>query len=358
MPPPIQRISYPPGESRSFDEVIDVRSPLEYREDHITGARNLPVLDDAERAQVGTIYKQVSPFEARKMGAALVSRNIARLLETHFASKPASYRPLLYCWRGGQRSGSLATVLNDTGWPVGVIEGGYRAYRRHVRDAITRCSSSLSLVVLNGYTGSGKTLVLRELRRRGAQVLDLEGLALHKGSVFGGDPHRPQPTQKRFESLLFDSLDGFDSDSPVFLEAESSKVGRIHLPQDLWAAMKRAPVIEIDSPLDARAAFLTRDYREWLRDPDRIRKTLDRLHNLVPSDRLDAWNRRIDQEEWVPLITELLAEHYDRRYQVGGEGAFASPAHRVPLLHHDDASVASCAGRVRQLAARFQAESP
>lgn len=334
--------------SGEFDEIVDVRSPSEFEEDHLAGAINLPVLDDEERARVGTIYKRESAFEARKIGAALVSRNIAHHLEVHFAEKPRDYRPVLYCWRGGQRSGSLATVLADVGWHVGLLEGGYRSYRRAVVEFFESASDRLRLVVLNGYTGAGKTLVLASLEEAGEQVLDLEGFARHKGSVFGGDLEAPQPAQKRFESLLHDRLSRFDLDRPVFIEAESAKIGRLNLPNPLWQRMKESPVIEVDSPLEARAAYLTEDYREWLGDVDRIAGTLDRLKGFHPAETITRWKELARDGEWYRFTEELLRDHYDRRYTVKGDGNYPVPSHTVSLPHHDHESVVRCAGEVAE----------
>ena len=238
------------------DEIIDVRSPLEFQQDHVPGAINLPVLSDAERSQVGTIYKQVSAFEARQIGAAMVSRNIATHIEAHFLKKEKDYRPLVYCWRGGQRSESLATVLSQIGWQVNLLNGGYRTYRRMVIETIESRMEDLSFVVLNGFTGVGKTAVLDQLAEMGEQVLDLEGLAQHKGSVFGGDPENPQPAQKQFESLLFQKLREIDSNRVVFLEAESAKIGKLNVPNPLWQKMKQSPVIELNASLENRAKHI------------------------------------------------------------------------------------------------------
>lgn len=354
----IAETGFPLPEEASFDEIVDVRSPGEFAEDHVTGAVNLPVLDDEERARVGTVYQQASPFEARRIGAAIVSRNIAGHLETHFSGKPRDYRPLVYCWRGGQRSGSLATVLAAVGWQVAVVEGGYRTYRQHVREFIESRSASLDFVVLNGYTGAGKTLVLKSLDASGEQVLELEGLARHKGSVFGGDPENPQPAQKRFESLIFDRLKEFTSSRPVFVEAESAKIGALNLPNPLWQRMKGAPVIEIVSPLEARAAYLTDDYREWLADPDRIARTLDRLEEFHSRATLTAWKTLADRGEWFELVSALLAEHYDKRYSVKGSGRFQAPAFAVELARHDDDSVAKCAAEVLAAAGDLVSGAP
>lgn len=324
-------------------EIIDVRAPCEFEEDHITGAVNLPVLNNAERERVGTIYKQDSSFDARKVGAALVSANIAAHLKHHFANKPADYTPLVYCWRGGQRSGSLSAVLSTVGWEVKILEGGYRAYRRMVIDTFAEMAPRLKLVVLNGYTGAGKTLILKHLQERGIQALDLEGLACHKGSVFGGDPENPQPPQKRFESLLYDELREFDLESPVFIEAESAKIGRINLPNPLWQKMKTAPVVEIDSPLEARAEYLRQDYEEWLGDLNRVFLTLDRLKGVHSKELLDQWRTLAKNGSWQVFVRELLAEHYDKRYTVGGTGHFEKPGASVSLKSHDPATISKAA---------------
>lgn len=342
-----EKIPFPTGLGAAgigkYDEVIDVRSPSEFLEDHISGAINLPVLDDEERAQVGTTYKQVSSFDARKQGAALVTKNISAHLQSHFADKPKDYQPLVYCWRGGQRSGSLATVLSDIGWNVHLIEGGYKSYRSHVLDTFESASKQLRLVVLNGYTGAGKTLVLKALEKMGAQILELEGMANHKGSVFGGDPDFPQPAQKRFESLIYDSMSGFDLEKIVFVEAESAKIGRLNLPNPLWQRMKTAPVIEVFSPLSARATYLTADYEEWIGDPGRIEATLDRLTGFHSGERIAYWKALSREAKWHELVSGLLEFHYDERYTVGGSGHFEAPVERVDLNDHSTEEVEKAA---------------
>ncbi len=229
-----------------FDDVIDVRAPAEYAEDHIPGAISLPVLDDEERARVGTIYKQVSPFTARKLGAALVARNAARHLETVLADRGGGWRPLVYCWRGGQRSGSFAVILAQIGWRVETIAGGYKAWRQLVVQAVYERPVPSPVVVLDGNTGSAKTEVLARLAARGVQVLDLEAMANHRGSLFGG--MGPQPSQRSFEARLALAMAGLDPARPVVVEAESSKVGDCRLPPELWKAMVAAPRVAIRAP--------------------------------------------------------------------------------------------------------------
>ena len=339
----IEKTHFPVPETVEYDEIIDVRSPAEFLEDHITGAVNLPVLYDAERAEVGMVYKQVSPFEARKMGAAIVSRNIAQHIETYFAKKDKSYRPLIHCWRGGQRSESMATVISNIGWHVVLIEGGYRTYRTHVIEQIVKRVEKLNFVVLNGLTGAGKTLLLKELSYGGEQVLDLEGIARHKGSVFGGDPDNPQPAQKRFESLLFDELVKFDEGRPVYIEAESAKIGRLNLPNPLWQRMKESTVVELFSSLDCRAEYLTKDYEEWLSDLDRVENTIDRLKGFHSGKLLMEWKSMARRNEWTELARSLLAEHYDRRYRPEAEKShFQVPSEKLEIKKHDPASLREC----------------
>ena len=207
----------PACEIHGFDTIVDVRSPAEFAEDHVPGAINCPVLDNEERARVGTIYKQVSPFEAKKIGAVLVAKNVAGHIETAFIGRPRNWKPLVYCWRGGKRSGAMAHILRDIGWDARTLEGGYKAYRRWVIEQLARVPYGLRFRVVCGPTGSGKSRLLQALARTGAQVLDLEELAAHRGSVLGDLPGRPQPTQKMFESLVLQRLSSFESRREVFV---------------------------------------------------------------------------------------------------------------------------------------------
>ncbi|MDF1816975.1 MAG: tRNA 2-selenouridine(34) synthase MnmH [Verrucomicrobiales bacterium] len=331
-----------------FDEIIDVRSPSEFAEDHISGAVNRPVLNDLERTEIGTIYKQVSAFDARKKGAAMVSRNIAAHIENSFIDRGKDYKPLIYCWRGGHRSESMATVLSDIGWRVYFLEGGYRTYRRHVIAEIERRIVLLDLVVLNGFTGAGKTLILKELRDQGEQILELEGLARHKGSVFGGDPDNPQPAQKRFESMLYDRIISYDPSRPVYVEAESAKIGKLNLPNPIWQKMKESRVIELSSPLACRAEYLTNDYKEWLSDLDRIENTIDRLKGFHSDKLLLRWKDMARSRQWTELTASLLEEHYDRRYRPEKEKShFQKPSQRVEITRHDQSNLKACAEMIR-----------
>ncbi len=296
-----------------FDQVIDVRSPSEWAEDRLPGSINLPVLDDAERARVGTIYTQESRFLARRIGAALVARNAAWHLEGALADRPASYRPLVYCWRGGQRSGSFASILSQIGWRVEVLAGGYKTWRRLVVAALYDAPVPAPLVVLDGNTGTAKTELLGRLAARGLQVVDLEGLAQHRGSVFGARAGG-QPSQKSFESALALALAQLDPARPVVVEAESSKIGRVMLPPQLWSAICAAPRLRIEAPLTARAAYLTRAYADLLGDPTHLSALIDRLRPQHSAVLIEAWQAMAAEGAHADLAAGLMAAHYDPRY--------------------------------------------
>jgi tRNA 2-selenouridine synthase len=296
-----------------FDAIIDVRSPAEFAEDHVPGAISLPVLSNAERAEVGTIYVQESRFRARRIGAALIARNIAGYLESEFADKPGGFMPLVYCWRGGQRSGAMATILSQVGWRTAVLAGGYKTYRRHVRARLYEGDWPLKLVLLEGRTGSGKTEILGRLAARGVQTLDLEALAEHRGSVFGGIG-RSQPSQKMFESRLLAALDALDPSRPVVTEAESSKIGDRMIPRGVWKAMAAAPRIALSAPLDQRARYLATHYAEVVADRAAFDAALARLPVFPGRKALAAWHALSDAGDLEALAADLVGNHYDPAY--------------------------------------------
>ena len=295
-----------------FDDIIDVRSPAEFAEDHLPGAVSCPVLNNEERASVGTIYVQQSKFRARKVGAALLARNAARHLEEALADRDGSWRPLVYCWRGGQRSGSFAMILSQVGWRADTIEGGYRSYRRAVVDAMYDTPLPHRLILLDGNTGTAKTAFLAELAGAGHQVVDLEGLAQHRGSVFGG--RGGQPSQKRLESGLAMALAGMDPARPVILEAESSQIGNLNVPPAVWTAMRAAPRLRIVAPLAARARYLAGAYADIVADPVRLDATLDKLIPMQGRERVAAWKALGREGAFEALAAALMEHHYDPRY--------------------------------------------
>lgn len=314
-----------------FDEIIDVRSPAEYAEDHVPGAVSAPVLDDAERAQIGTLHKQASAFEARRAGAALVAINIARHLQERFHDRPKTWRPLIYCWRGGQRSGSMAEIFGRIGWQTAQLAGGYKAYRRHVIDQLAEVPPKLNLRIVCGTTGSGKSRLLVALHAAGAQVLDLEQLARHRGSVLGHLPGEPQPAQKMFESLLMQALAGFDAARPVFVEAESKKVGSLHVPDALMAHMRTSPCLRVDLDTPLRVALLKEDYAHFLADPAPLNQQLDILVDLHGRARVAEWKALSNAGAWDQLVERLLTEHYDPAYQRGMARNFVQYEAAAPL---------------------------
>ena len=300
---------------KPYDDVIDCRSPAEYAEDHIPGAISAPVLDDAERATVGTLYKQTSPFEAKRLGASLVAKNVARHVETLFAAKPRAWRPLVYCWRGGKRSGAMAHILREIGWDARTLEGGYRNYRRWVVAQLESLPERFDFHVIHGPTGSGKSRLLAALRRAGAQVLDLEELAAHRGSVLGNLPDRPQPSQKWFESQLLAALSALDPAKPVFVEGESKKIGQIQVPEALIARMRASPCLRIEAPLEVRVTLLLEEYRHFLADRRLLEAQLDCLAALHGREKIAAWKALAAQAAWREFVARLLGEHYDPAYR-------------------------------------------
>ncbi len=327
-----------------FDDIIDVRSPAEYADDHLPGAISLPVMDNDERARVGTIYKQVSPFDARKIGAALVARNASLHLQGPLADKPGGWRPLLYCWRGGQRSGSFATILTQIGWRAEVVTGGYKTWRGLVVRALYDDPFPCRVIVLDGNTGSAKTDVLNLLPARGVQVIDLEGLANHRGSLFGSMGE--QPSQRGFEGRLAIALARLDPTRPVVVEAESSKVGDCRLPPRLWRAMVDAPRLTIAAPLAARAEYLTRAYSDIVADPVRLDEVLTRLKPAHPAERIADWRAMAGADQFTALAAGLMQHHYDPRY----DKHRARMAHPMTEITTDALTEAALPGLADQVA--------
>lgn len=297
-----------------FDAVLDARSPSEYAEDHLPGAISTPVLDDEERARVGTLYKQQGSFPAKRIGAAIVSRNIAALLDAPLADRDRNWKPLVYCWRGGNRSGALATVLARIGWHVSVLQGGYREFRRRVVADLALLPARHRFVVVAGRTGSGKSLLLERLAGRGAQVLDLERLACHRGSVLGHLPDRTQPSQKRFETLVWEQLRRFDPSQPVFVESESRKVGGCQVPEQLILAMRASACVVIEAADAVRSTLLLSEYRHFVEAPDRLAERLEALVSLHGRARIDGWMSAARAGRWDDFVVSMLREHYDPAY--------------------------------------------
>ena len=334
-----------------FDTLIDARSPAEFALDRLPGAENWPTLDDAQRARVGTEYKQVSAFDAQKCGAALAARNIADHIEREVMGKPKGWAPLVYCWRGGKRSGSLGFVLSQIGFRVHVLEGGYQAYRRAVVAALEELPAQLQYRVVCGSTGSGKSRLLHVLRAQGAQVLDLEALANHRGSVLGLVPGSPQPGQKQFESRVWDALRRFDPLRPVFVESESKKIGDLRVPLRLIDCMRKSPCIRLDLALDARVALLLEDYDFFVTDTAAFCERLDALRATRGNDVVNAWQEAAHADRTPQVVRELLVQHYDPIYAQSMKRNFVGASALLSALAWDGSTASLETAAARAIAA-------
>jgi tRNA 2-selenouridine synthase len=340
-----------PATLARFDLVIDARSPGEFAEDHIPGAVNLPVLSDAERAEVGTVYVQEDRFKARRMGAALIARNVAGHLETALADKPGSFRPLVYCWRGGQRSEAMAIILSQVGWRTGRLAGGYKTYRRGIQHRLYEDTTPLNLVLIDGHTGSAKTEILQRLAARGVQTIDLEGLAEHRGSLFGDLPGRPQPSQKLFESRLVSALDRLDPARPIVVEAESSKIGERMLPPLVWSAMQAAPRITLEADRAERARYLVGAYADIVADPGRLAEIMARIPLRLGRERLAQWRALAGAGDFATLADALMETHYDPAYDRSARRDERPVLGTIPIAALDAAGQDAAADAIAALVA-------
>jgi tRNA 2-selenouridine synthase len=296
-----------------FDAILDARSPSEFAEDHIPGAINCPVLDDQQRITIGTLYKQVSPFDARKLGAVMVARNVAQHIETLFADKPKHWKPLVYCWRGGQRSGAFTHILREVGWSAKRLEGGYKSWRHHVIEQLGTVPKAFRYTVVAGPTGSAKTRILEAMQQQGEQVLNLEALAAHKGSVLGDLPGQPQPSQKGFETLVLDALARFDPARTVYVESESKRIGQLRVPDAVFQGIQDGNWLRVQASVEQRVQFLLRDYDYFLSGPE-LEQQLERLKESCGGETVTRWKGLAKAKDFSTLVAELLAQHYDRFY--------------------------------------------
>ena len=329
----------------NFDAIIDARTPSEFAEDHIPGAISAPVLYDVERAEVGTLYKQVSAFEAKKVGAALVAKNVARHVERLWENENKSWRPLVYCWRGGKRSGAMAHVLREIGWDAQTLPGGYKAYRKWVVQELEQVPQQFQFQVVHGPTGSGKSRLLAALASAGGQVLDLERLAAHRGSVLGGLPNRPQPSQKMFESLLLREMTGLEKDKVVYIEGESKKIGQLQVPESLIARMRASPCVRLETDTETRVTLLLQEYEFFLNNQENLYQQLDCLVSLHGREKVAGWKALGERGAWREFVARLLAEHYDPAYRRSSDKNFVRlpEARAVRIAAADESAFARAA---------------
>lgn len=337
----------------SFDTIIDARSEDEYAEDHLPGALNWPTLNNEERHAIGTLYKQVNAFEAKKRGAAIAARNIATHIERDVIDKPKDWAPLTYCWRGGKRSGSLSLVLGQIGFRVTLIEGGYKAFRAAMLQDLDARVAQLDWRVVCGTTGSGKTRLLQALQAQGAQVLDLEALANHRSSVLGALPGIAQPKQKHFDTRIWDALRRFDASRPVYVESESKKVGNVSVPAALIERMRQSACISLLLSDASRVALLMEDYDYFVQEPERLCERLDALVQLRGRAVIEAWQQQTRAGHIAEVVLQLLHQHYDPVYLQSMQRNFQQfgQARVQQLADHSDASLQACAAALRALEA-------
>jgi len=338
-----------------FDQIIDARTPLEFAEDHIPGAINAPVLSNEERVIVGTLYRE-SPFEATRLGAAMVARNIGKHLDTLFVDRPRHWQPLVYCWRGGKRSGSMTTWFDLIGWRAKKLDGGYKAYRHLVLETLSVKAKQFAYIVLMGPTGSGKTRLLQALSKAGAQVLDLEQVAAHRGSLLGALPDIAQPSQKAFDTALAAMMSKMDPSRPVFIEAESRKIGAVTLPDALVDGMRRGACITVQAAKEARVAFLLLDYQHLFTTPDYFKTQLSKLIGLHSKETVAQWHALIKSDQRARLFEDLIDRHYDPAYARSGSSHFSESAHSLQFAF--DPTADDCiaqAGRLLQKVAQIRA---
>ncbi len=295
--------------------LVDVRSPAEYDEATIPGALNVPILDDAERTAIGTLYKQVGKQQARRRGVELVAPKIPALIEQVFARQSATSLPaIVFCWRGGMRSLAMTQFLELAGIPARQLSGGHKLFRRHVLDYFESGSWG-RLLVFRGLTGVGKTLWLHRMAEYGHPIIDLEGLANHRGSAFGNLGLPPQPGQKMFEALLWNELRKIPRDGYALAEGESRHIGRVALPVRVYQSLQEEPSLWLQASLEKRVANTLADYPAIDRLKDAFAPPLRALKDKLGKETVQRYLALLDAGEWSELVRELMVNYYDPLYR-------------------------------------------
>lgn len=288
--------------------VIDVRSPREFRQGHIPGAFNIPLFDDEERAIVGTLYKLSGREASVLKGLEVAGPKMAGFVkEVHRITKGKII--LMHCWRGGMRSANMAWLFEQAGYHINVLEGGYKSYRRFIRSAFNK---RLVMIVLGGMTGSGKSEVLQRLLQKGEQILDLEEIASHKGSVFGALGQNTQPTNEQFENNLFVSWQNLNPLLPVWIEDESRTIGNVNIPDPLYEQMSHAEMIRIEIPREQRIRRLIREYSIFPKEE--LIAAIKKIREKIGGDRANDVIKAIDSTDFYPAV-DLILDYYDKTYR-------------------------------------------
>jgi tRNA 2-selenouridine synthase len=291
-----------------------VRSPSEYHHAHIPHALSFPLFDDAERAAIGTTYKKVGPQAALTEGLECVAPRLANMIQT--AKTLSKDMPVvLHCWRGGKRSGSVAWLLDFAGIPVSVIKGGYKAFRTQQRSWLE--SVPWNFIILGGMTGSGKTDLLHALKASGEQILDLEGLANHKGSAFGWIGEAPQPSTEHYENLIAQALRGMDHSRRIWVENESRSVGKVFVPDAVWAVMCNAPLVHLEIPLSARVDNLVKTYVDG-DNKQALIDSFEKIQKRLGGQHLNAALESLKADDYA-AAAEIALTYYDKTYTYGLE---------------------------------------
>lgn len=314
--------------------LLDVRSPGEYGQGHIPGAISFPLFSDAERALVGTCYKQQGKEQALELGLELVGPKMAGFIKQ--ARKLAPERRLaVHCWRGGQRSASMAWLFRQAGFEVATLEGGYKNYRRFVLEGFQ--DVPLDLLVVGGRTGSGKTKILKELALLGEQIIDLECIAHHKGSSFGSIGEAAQPTVEQFENDLFHALCALDPSRRVWIENESRSIGRVYIPAAFWEKMRHSPLLNVHIPEDVRIENLLQDY--VLTDKSELEAAFLRIDRKLGGQHLKAALEALQADDFA-TAARIALHYYDKTYQHGLENNPSPDIQLLEYTHGEPADIA------------------
>ena len=320
--------------ARAERVVLDVRAPGEYAQGHIPGALSFPLFSDEERAAVGTMYKQVGKEEAMELGLRIVGPKMEGFVKQAKILAPTR-KLAVHCWRGGQRSGSMAWLFRQSGFEVVTLEGGYKAYRQHVLHLLD--NSALNLVVLGGRTGSGKTKILHALKLLGEQIIDLEAIAHHKGSAFGFIGEEPQPTVEQFENELLEAILPLDASRRVWVENESRSIGRVYIPDSFWAKMRVSPLVNVSIPDTDRIQNLLEDYVRT--DRSELEAAFQKIASKLGGLNLKTALESLEQGDFSAAARIALA-YYDKTYQFGLDSSKASQIRILEFLHGDAEKIA------------------
>lgn len=310
--------------------IIDVRSPAEYEQAHIPGALNLPLFSNEERAIVGTTYKKKGKVKAVTTGLEIVGPKLVSF--TKYALSLKSETILIHCWRGGMRSASMAWLLETVGLKCNILTGGYKNYRRYIRE---RLENPYNIILLGGFTGSGKTDLLKLLDKSGRQIIDLEGLAHHKGSAFGAIGESPQPSTEMFENILYKELSKLDCSKPIWVEDESRNIGRVFIPEPFWLQMRQSPLVVIDATFEQRVERLMRDYGGY--PTESLKASIKKIEKRLGYDKCKLALEACENND-IKSAAQTCLLYYDKAYNSQLINRFGDNLSTMPKIIFDPAN--------------------